>query len=279
MKGARADGPLLAAVRAFVERVETGTTRKIVRRLMQLEPDATPEQRDEALAVAVSGDAGGRLAQLHRAWKSAPNVAPQSLGWALASAEAMDEWHRTSSQADLVWTGPLGPGSTFRRTDQALLEVIERAKRRLLVVSFAVYRIEAVQRALIAATDRGVTIQLLLETNAASGGRYGGDPLSALHTEVVDRVDILVWPLEQRPRAMSRSGEPLWGVLHAKCALADEHLLLVSSANLTEAALGFNIELGVLIEGGELPSQVGRHFAELVQQGALSKVVGRVGHP
>jgi cardiolipin synthase len=276
MKGARADGPLLAAVRAFVERVETGTTRKIVRRLLQLEADATPEQREEALTIAASGDAGSRLAQLRRAWKSAPDVAPQSVGWALASAEAMDDWHRTSTQSDLVWTGPLGPGSTFRRTDQALLEIIERARRRLLVVSFAVYRIKAIERALIAATDRGVAIQLVLETNDASGGRYGGDPLTALHPEVVERLEILVWPLEQRPRDTSRGGEPLWGVLHAKCALADEHLLLVSSANLTEAALGLNMELGVLIDGGELPSQVGRHFAELVQRGVLSKVVARL---
>jgi len=50
--------------------------------------------------------------------------------------------------------------------------------------------------------------------------------------------------------------------LHAKLAVADGESLFISSANLTNAAMQLNMELGVLICGGELPAQVVKHFDE-----------------
>jgi phosphatidylserine/phosphatidylglycerophosphate/cardiolipin synthase-like enzyme len=141
-------------------------------------------------------------------------------------------------------------------------------------VSFAVYKVEAVQRALVAAIHRGVSVQLVLETGDASGGKYEGDPRAALDPALMTKAELIVWPLEQRPIAKSATGDPLWGVLHAKCALADNHLLFVSSANLTGAALALNIELGILVEGGDLPIQVRTHFSELIQRAFLCRVVG-----
>jgi phosphatidylserine/phosphatidylglycerophosphate/cardiolipin synthase-like enzyme len=265
---------LLAAVRNLAHHIAAGTTRKLVERLLQLKPDAPPHERAAALAIRVPGDAAAPIAQLLAAWKDNSEVSPEALGWAIAGAEATDDWHRRQVRTDLVWTGPLGPGSAFRRTDQALLEVIERARKRLLVVSFAVYKVEAVQRALVAAIQRGVSVQLVLETGDASGGKYEGDPQAALDPALMTKAELIVWPLEQRPIAKSATGDPLWGVLHAKCALADNHLLFVSSANLTGAALALNIELGILVEGGDLPIQVRTHFSELIQRAFLCRVVG-----
>lgn len=54
-----------------------------------------------------------------------------------------------------------------------------------------------------------------------------------------------LWPHEQLP--VDERGKR--GVLHSKCAVADERMLFVSSANLTEHALNLNMELGVLIQG------------------------------
>ena len=45
------------------------------------------------------------------------------------------------------------------------------------------------------------------------------------------------WPLERRPR----DDEGRHGSLHAKCAVADRELLLISSANLTHYALSLNM--------------------------------------
>jgi phosphatidylserine/phosphatidylglycerophosphate/cardiolipin synthase-like enzyme len=60
--------------------------------------------------------------------------------------------------------------------------------------------------------------------------------------------------------------------LHAKCAVADAHLLLVSSANLTDYALNLNMELGVVIQGGPQPQTVVAQFDELIAQGILQRV-------
>ena len=57
--------------------------------------------------------------------------------------------------------------------------------------------------------------------------------------------------------------------LHVKCAVADRQRLLVSSANLTEYALTKNMELGVLVEGGEVPARVQEHLEALLQRRIL----------
>jgi len=47
--------------------------------------------------------------------------------------------------------------------------------------------------------------------------------------------------------------------------------LLVSSANLTESALTLNMELGLLVEGGEVPRRVQEHLDALVAAGQLQR--------
>jgi phosphatidylserine/phosphatidylglycerophosphate/cardiolipin synthase-like enzyme len=54
------------------------------------------------------------------------------------------------------------------------------------------------------------------------------------------------------------------GTMHAKCAVADGSLAFVTSANLTRAALERNIELGLLIRGGDVPKDLHRHLDNLV---------------
>jgi phosphatidylserine/phosphatidylglycerophosphate/cardiolipin synthase-like enzyme len=54
------------------------------------------------------------------------------------------------------------------------------------------------------------------------------------------------------------------GSVHAKCAVADGELAFITSANLTSAAMERNMELGVLVKGGELPSELHRHLEALI---------------
>lgn len=54
-----------------------------------------------------------------------------------------------------------------------------------------------------------------------------------------------------------------------KCALADEELVLISSANLTSHALELNIELVILLRDAVLGTQLRGHFDALIQQGIL----------
>ena len=88
------------------------------------------------------------------------------------------------------------------------------------------------------------------------------------HESLGRRVEACEWPETPRP-ADTRGGS---GAFHAKFALADDRVLFMTSANLTEYAMTLNMEMGVLIRGGELPAKVEAHFAKLIEQGILSRI-------
>jgi phosphatidylserine/phosphatidylglycerophosphate/cardiolipin synthase-like enzyme len=194
--------------------------------------------------------------RLTRAWRREPNVPAVAVALALRCArERVDASRR--QRVSLVWTGPETALVGTRRTDQALLQLVNASTVRLVVVSFAVYRVMAIGRALAAASDRGVRVELVLEPERAA----------ALGPHVTSRANVYIWPDELRPQ--NETGGR--GVVHAKFAVADARTLLVSSANLTESALTLNMELGLLIEGGEVPTRVQEHFDALVQIGQLQR--------
>lgn len=139
----------------------------------------------------------------------------------------------------------------MRRTDQALLQLIQDAERSLHIVSFAVYKVEIITKALVAAAERGVTIAIYLETPDASEGKMTYDTIHALGREAAEHSQIYVWPKAKRP--LSADGKH--GSMHAKIGLADGRQLLLSSANLTEYAMTLNMETGILISGGSAPVQ------------------------
>jgi phosphatidylserine/phosphatidylglycerophosphate/cardiolipin synthase-like enzyme len=59
------------------------------------------------------------------------------------------------------------------------------------------------------------------------------------------------------------------GVLHAKGVVADDEAVFVTSANLTEAALDRNIEIGLLVRDRALAASVSSHFRGLIDRGLL----------
>ena len=58
--------------------------------------------------------------------------------------------------------------------------------------------------------------------------------------------------------------------MHAKAAIADDSVALVTSANLTDRAVSANLELGVLIRGGDVPRRLAAHFRELITAEVLA---------
>jgi phosphatidylserine/phosphatidylglycerophosphate/cardiolipin synthase-like enzyme len=58
-------------------------------------------------------------------------------------------------------------------------------------------------------------------------------------------------------------------VLHAKAIVADDEVVLVTSANLTEAAFDRNIEVGLLVRDRALALSVSSHFRGLIDRGLL----------
>lgn len=202
------------------------------------------------------------------AWRSqAADASPQAVALALLTAAHCEKSHEEHQSIEVVWTGPDVGVVPLRRTEQALLQVIDSALRRVTVVSYAVYNIPRICDALIRAAGRGVASTLIMETPDRLEGQNTYDTLRALGSAVAARSSVYLWPLEQRQR--HDAGK--LGILHVKCAVADGRWLYLSSANLTEYAFTLNMELGLLITGGSSPGQVEAHFDRLIESGVLAR--------
>ncbi|MDO2366487.1 phospholipase, partial [Escherichia coli] len=79
-----------------------------------------------------------------------------------------------------VWTGPTTELVPARRTEQALIQVIDAARQRLFITSYVAYDIESVARALRSAAERDVRIDFLVVMSSAQGGKVSTDPIANL---------------------------------------------------------------------------------------------------
>ncbi len=226
--------------------------------------DTWAQRRSKAVAAVPQPALRQRIDALLDAWQTqAPEATADSVALAIVSAAAAEAYQRRQQRVELVWTGPNAPSTPLRHTGQVLQQVIDTAQGDLLIVSFAVYNIGLVVQALVAAAGRGVRLRICLEAPEPGGQGLAYDTIAALGSEVGRLAQLYIWPLDKRP--VGPSGKP--ASLHVKCAVADRHTLFVSSANLTEYAMALNMELGVLIKGGELPGRVSSTLRRLQQSG------------
>jgi phosphatidylserine/phosphatidylglycerophosphate/cardiolipin synthase-like enzyme len=225
--------------------------------------------RAETLANVVNTQVRSEFGALFDLWQECnPDLPGSALALALQSTLTL-HIRDQQMQVDLTWTGPETQSIPMRRTDQAIIQLIDVATTKLLIVSFAVYKIECISDALKSAIRRGVQLKIVLENPEESGGKICFAGASAFGRQVLQNAELYTWPLENRPK----SDDGKHGSLHAKLALADEQVLFISSANLTDYAMNLNMEMGVLIHGSDLPRKVGRHFEELIEQRILMKSI------
>jgi phosphatidylserine/phosphatidylglycerophosphate/cardiolipin synthase-like enzyme len=227
---------------------------RVAARQMILQCVPTPDFRDAA-------------AEFIDLWHTtAGGVGAEAVAVALVTAAQCEHDHRLEETVEVVWTGPELAETRFRQAEPAILEVVNSAARRLIVVSYAVYRIPRIREALVSAANRGVRIRLIVETPNRIEGQGEYDCLLALGDNVASACSVYYWPQENRPK--DDNGKV--GILHVKCAVADGRRMFLSSANFTEYAFTINMELGLLVTGGKLPRQVQEHFDRLIERGILT---------
>ena len=164
--------------------------------------------------------------------------------------------HATSeSDTELVWTGPSSELVATRKTEQALLQVINAARDKLFLTSFVAYDVPSIMATLAKAAERGVDLSMLLESSDKHGGSVSYDGIARMR-EALPSARVYFW----KNKDEGFEG----GKVHAKVAVCDEKLCFVSSANLTGHAMEKNIEAGVLFRGGHLPVTLHRHLEALV---------------
>ena len=177
---------------------------------------------------------------------------------ALRSASIAASIVESEQSLDLAWTGPTPSSVSVRRMEQAFCELIETARERLFVVSYVAYKTGLVFDALRAAAEHGVALSFLLEREQSQGGAVSIDSVEQLRPHF-PQAAFYVW-----------DGS---GAVHAKCAVADASVALVTSANLTGKAMNDNMELGVLVRGGPLPRKLAAFLDRLVLENIVRKLV------
>lgn len=200
--------------------------------------------------------------QLVNAWQ-ATSVGPIELASMLLAASHTFENMSTRQSTELVWTGPTTPFVSARRTEQALLQVINAAKRTLFVTSFVAYDVSTIVKALNEASARGVSISMLLESSKDHGGSISFDAIGKLKT-LVPNAQLYTW--RDQSEIFSE------GRVHAKVAVADRHTCFITSANLTGFAMERNMEAGLLLSGGSIPQMLEEHLCALVSFKIVSPV-------
>lgn len=204
------------------------------------------------------------VARLVKRWGDRPLG---ELRTALLTASAAGDHHRREQSIELVWTGPDSQVIPVRQTEQVVLDLIAGARKSLLVVSYAVYKIPRICEALMKAADRGVRIRIVLEIGDPTN-QVECKPVAAIGSELAKRAEILYWPNEKRYQSAGGN----CGVLHVKCIVADGNRLLLSSANLTDYAFRANMELGLLVKGTEHLTRIQQHFTALLGAGILKSL-------
>ena len=242
--------PLADAVVAIVE--ELGDAH--VRSLASAYRSAGAASPDNAAAVRQALPAAHRehVDPLNRAWASSQDIAGPSVALALETALAAKTSAATIS-VDVVVTGPDSPAAPVRLTSQVVRQLIDSAQQRVTMVSYASYQMPTIIAALDAAVGRGVRVDLILESPENLDGGGGAAAYA--------KYRVYHWPTDQR--------DPPDAKLHAKAVIVDSRDVLLTSANMTNAAYDKNIELGLLCRGGTTARRVQKHFDALIARGVL----------
>lgn len=216
-----------------------------------LAPYAAREGADAVCAAVPSPHFAAIVTRLLKAWKDHPSVPGAELGPAIAAAAFAHDLARTEPEIELVMSGPTTTHVHARRTDAVLLDVIGCARQSLLLVTFSLFMYPELKQSLKDAIARGVHITVLAE-DPLDRDKFDQNPAMVLAGLPVTR---LRWPRDQRPVGVTS--------LHAKIAVADDHTVFLTSANLSLKAAGDNIEAGVLIRGGDWARRIADHVAAL----------------
>jgi hypothetical protein len=250
---------LLDAVAAIVCLVSPEKVQAIASRIRR-----TESQKASTALMGIVGPpvASGVVEQLVEAW-CATTVSADELSSMLLAASHVFIKVSAEQSIELVWTGPTTPFVSARRTEQALLQVINAAETSLFITSFVAYDVSGIVKSLNEAINRGVSISMLLESSMDHGGSINIDVIGKMKA-LVPSAQIFAWRDKADPFIDGR--------VHAKLAVADDQMCFITSANLTGYAMEKNMEAGVLISGGQIPLLLNRHLNALITSELISGV-------
>jgi cardiolipin synthase A/B len=211
---------------------------------------------------AANPSAKNALTKLVATWRGV-DMPPAELAAMLMAASVAYHRAKAEQEIELVWTGPSSTLVATRKTEQALLQVIDSAESRLFITSFVAYDVASIIKALKRAIERGVHVSMLLEASESHGGGVSIDAIAKMKS-ALPTAKLFSW--------VDKGEGFAGGKVHAKVAVADENFCFISSANLTGHAMEKNMEAGVLLRGGATPRNLHRHLDALETTHVIVKV-------
>lgn len=250
---------LLDAIAALVSLISLEKVQAIAARVRRTQASKAAAVLSSVVGTPVASTV---VEQLAAAWKNT-KVGSDELASMLLAASHVYTKAASEQSTELVWTGPTTPFVSARRTEQALLQVINSAEQSLFITSFVAYDVSTIVKGLNAANERGVSIAMLLESSQGHGGSINIDVIGKMRG-LVPGAHLYAW--------RDRTGDFADGRVHAKVAVADGSICFITSANLTGYAMEKNIEAGVLISGGRIASLLDEHLRALVDTKTIALV-------
>ncbi len=225
-----------------------------------------------------------------------PHLAPFAgvdAGTFLAVIRAVLAERRRASAGsiDVVWSGADAGTSYVRYTKNVVPEMIERAERRITIAGYSFDEGARLFEELHAAiSGRKVDVRLFLDIHQVEermrkklqwdkARKRRLEPLrqarkqspQAFAEEVCSLFRELHWPFSDSQLVIyydPRTAEQRSFVsLHAKCLIADEEHVLITSANFTGRGQDRNIEVGVVIHDKGYATALERQWNNLVESG------------
>ena len=254
---------LITALTDARRRMPGDSWRELVAKVSGLGNNPTPDSVRQVTASLVNQDAAWILSV---ALGKDAQASWSEINGAMTAVDCLVGDHGPGA-TELIWTGPANNRFPVRRIDQVLYDLVSKASKRIVLVTFAAHRVRHLCEHLTAAVQRGVELTLIVESEGESEGQLTMDAVTAFRDIPLASTRIFYWPIEKRER--NQAGRP--GKLHIKCAIIDD-VALIGSANLTDDAFNRNMELGMLVREAHTVGALAEHFNELIHGGVLVRV-------
>ena len=223
----------------------------IAKKMEHLDKSANTGQ---ILSSVTSSTACEMLDGFLKTWHKS-SLSGKEAGYLLLAASHSLNKTNEENQTELVLTGPTAPNVATRRTEQVFLDVITSAQSEVFIVSFVAHERPSILTALKKAADKGVRVNVVLESSVDSGGTLESDQFLGLKAALPDAT-FYQWT--------KREGKFAGGKVHAKIVVSDQKSAFLTSANLTGHAMERNIEAGALFRGGDTPRDIARYLLGLI---------------
>ena len=194
---------------------------------------------------------------------------------AAAWISSLEELSSRLRPASFSWTGPKAKGLHSRSTRQVFEQLVRDARESILISSYTYFDGPQAFKVLANQMDENPSLRVTVPLNI-NRARFRATSDKDVVESFAARLWNKDWPGKELPavyydpRSLNSNGPK--GVLHAKAVISDAEKLFVTSANLTEAAMERNIEIGVLLRDRTIAQTALAHFQALIDQGLLRRL-------